>query len=185
MTSKHTMSGVKVRELEWKDGEARSDLGDLYSVHRLSDSVWTTHWNGTQTTGWESTFEAAMAVAQADYERRILSALAPSDAEPVGWLVKDYADGWFFVDKESERRIAERQGHGIRPVYTHPDSSSEAVRALEAIAGYATIPHGDWRRKYPELARMIDNAKGTAAIVDAICAYAESALKSINGEVKK
>jgi hypothetical protein len=66
---------VKVKPLIWVSGESRSSIGDLYSVSQLSENVCTTYKNGTAFTGWEPTLDAAKAIAQADYEQRIMSAL--------------------------------------------------------------------------------------------------------------
>lgn len=78
MTNPMTETGEKglVESLDWQGGDARSSLGDLYSVARLSPIVHTTYKNGTAFPAWKPSIEEARQVAQADYERRIRSALA-------------------------------------------------------------------------------------------------------------
>lgn len=51
-------------ELNWVNGEARSKAGNLYSVVRLSDTVWITKWNGTQFPGWSYSKAHAEEVAR-------------------------------------------------------------------------------------------------------------------------
>lgn len=64
--------------LEWHGWKSRSNLGDLYSIERLSENVIQTHKNGTAFLGWKATHAEAVAVAQEDYER--VSALVQSPA---------------------------------------------------------------------------------------------------------
>lgn len=159
MTSKHTMSGVKVKPLEWEyptDATngchvARCAFGTYSAVNEqgwyvtLDEHPWGQGFEWTAP-DMRMTFEDAKAAAQADYEARILAALAPSDAEP-----------------------------------PHPDSSSEAVR--EAAIRNAARPIID------ELAERFSESEGTVddyadymnRIPDAVVA----ALKSINGGVTK
>lgn len=140
MTSKHTMSGVKVKELEWvgpdSDGEHYSKDGlFLYIVRPKYDSKG--YWL-TNVGKYFPTREAAKAAAQADYEARILSALVRSDAEPVAYtgevpLAETLRKGpsWFRLISVVETDTC------TIPLYAHPpcpDSSSEVMReALERL----------------------------------------------------
>jgi len=67
--------GVKVKPLEWIDGAglsyAQTNLVACYSVWDVEDGLWLC----SLVDGQFPTIEAAKAAAQADYERRILSAL--------------------------------------------------------------------------------------------------------------
>lgn len=82
MTIETELPAVKVKALEWQhedDGEyiAQSETG-WYHIGRPAS-----FWNLTIPSGGVPSFEtleAAKAAAQADYERRILSALVPADA---------------------------------------------------------------------------------------------------------
>lgn len=172
MTSKHTMSGVKPLDLSNLLRHAFMSGAGYGAGDRISDFD-VQRWVEYNPEGLKP------------YER-ICAALAPSDAEPVGYLIS--RDGKLDADPFSRQKLTDADkaaGFTEEPLYTHPDSSSEAVRALEAIAEYATIPAGDWRRKYPELARLISNAKETDQIVEAIYTYAQCALNTIKGGVKK
>lgn len=82
-----------VKPLEWRDGRAECQFGD-YSIDYdhdddMSDTPWCC-WSPVDSLGHFATAETAVAAAQADYEQRILSALAsvpaPSGAEPVAQL---------------------------------------------------------------------------------------------------
>jgi hypothetical protein len=56
--------------LVWQFHEARTCSGDLYSVHRLSESVWQTCKNGTALSGWSPTKAEAQAKANAAFIAR-------------------------------------------------------------------------------------------------------------------
>lgn len=109
--------GVKVRDLEWKtlrEGESYGAVGAAitYRVVKaaLSATAWSWYRLGAHQNECES-FDAARAAAQADYERRILSALSPApEAQQeaarignavLGWMIKyDLLDGdrEYYVD---------------------------------------------------------------------------------------
>jgi hypothetical protein len=68
--SRPAQEPAAVKPLEWIGNEARSSLGDLYSVQQLSPNVWTTYMNGTAFPGWKAVRSSAMAVAQENDTRR-------------------------------------------------------------------------------------------------------------------
>lgn len=75
------LAAREVRELVWEDNDARSPLGDIYTVIHLSENVWQTRKNGTAFSGWESTGVAAKAAAQQDYAALVTAALKPLGGE--------------------------------------------------------------------------------------------------------
>lgn len=96
---------VKVRKLEWTalddDHWGVTSLGLSYEIRRsqLTGSV---RIRGSRNIhdgfmDFDGTVEEAKAAAQADYERRILSALEPTPAEPVGSIVPEHCSGSTFV----------------------------------------------------------------------------------------
>jgi restriction alleviation protein Lar len=66
-----------VNALPWRDGEARTAFGSAYAVHQQADGLFVVVGCGSFVGGTHPTREAAQNAAQADYERRILSALVP------------------------------------------------------------------------------------------------------------
>jgi hypothetical protein len=66
-----------VRPLGWENGEARSALGDLYSVHQLSENVWSTMINGAAFPGWKATEADAKDVAHRSFIAKSSAALTP------------------------------------------------------------------------------------------------------------
>jgi len=137
--------GVKAlpTELDWQHGEARSAAGDLYTVHRLSEIVFTTCKNGTAFPGWKSTLEGAKAVAQADYARiRSALYLKPEvGAEPVEWRYLLHGKGaWKHAYSQSaadalyaeNKTVPAKRRHVIEPLYLKPlppERGSEEVEA--------------------------------------------------------
>jgi hypothetical protein len=122
---------VVVKPLEWEQGEARSSLGDLYSVHRLSENVWSTRYNGTAFPGWMPTEAGAIKVAQDHHNARIRSALAapvpngvPEGAKPDYWAL--WSPSGMHIGLWSERKLAETAAEGfsagyrIQPLYASP-----------------------------------------------------------------
>lgn len=98
---KDAPAGVGVKALEWNvisNSNHRADTSvGTYSIedqgaHWSHDRFWLYIPHGVSG-GKFSALEATKAAAQADYERRILSALAPKDAEPTGtgWQDMDNA----------------------------------------------------------------------------------------------
>lgn len=90
MTKETELPAVKVKALEWKGlvPKAETIVGE-YSIGRIGGSwnVWLTKHVGSydthiasgETVGFEEALTEAKAAAQADYERRIISALALKD----------------------------------------------------------------------------------------------------------
>lgn len=66
---------IRIKPLEWEDGEARTAFGSAYTVHRRADGMYEAVGCGSFMEGPHETRDAAKAAAQADYEQRILSAL--------------------------------------------------------------------------------------------------------------
>lgn len=75
--SREETEGEK-EELGWKNGEARSPLGDLYEACQLSPLVWVTRKNGTEIATWVSSESLARGVAQADFDRLKKTSKDPS-----------------------------------------------------------------------------------------------------------
>lgn len=76
-----------------------------------------------------ATDDAAKAAAQADYERRILSAIkAPSEGEAfaTAWQLSYKGDDWYFARKASFASIDIERGiiRNITPLYTRPSSAA-------------------------------------------------------------
>lgn len=108
---------VKVKALEWRDREgvhpryvAAAITGD-YFIDRTKGgafSWWTAALRGKVEV---HTLDAAKAAAQADYERRILSALSPS---PSGWDAGAARGGWMLMNDNGKRwRICGPAGRWI------------------------------------------------------------------------
>src|SRR6185369_6421000 len=78
------------------------------------------------------TLDATKAVAQANYEARIRSALVPIapagepltlSKRPVAFRLKDYADGWIlFNDEEKALRVSEHMGALMQGLYVRDDT---------------------------------------------------------------
>jgi hypothetical protein len=126
--SKH----VKVKPLEWvaadEDEEdyvsAFSEIG-AYSIERLSAGSWelTAELPSGGECSWYVTIEAAKAAAQADYERRILSALEPSPAFEA--MVEALEDGRVIaalmrVQQQLDDHIFERENEILRDEEPYP-----------------------------------------------------------------
>lgn len=77
--------------------------------------------------------EAAKAAAQADYERRILAALLPTEAgaEPVAWQIKGTDGTWRYIEMP---KTARAMGREIRPLYaTPPAAPTDNTALVEAL----------------------------------------------------
>lgn len=74
---------------------------------------------------------------------RIVDALT-SPQVPSGYLVKDYADGWYFEDDEKALSECRREGHAIKPLYTHPASSEQISGEAVERAADVLWPLADW-----------------------------------------
>jgi hypothetical protein len=188
MTSKHTMSGVKVKPLEWEyptDATngchvARCAFGTYSAVNEQGWYVTLDEHPYGQGFEWSApdmrmTFEDAKAAAQADYNARILSAIAPSEAEPdEGEAAIDaLRHKAFMTNSEADRQayfdaVSKWFQHRNYRRMAHPDSSREAVRgALESI-----------------IERSNNGELGTSKVAD-MRRLALAALNAINGGVKK
>lgn len=93
-------SGVRVKPLEWVgdplDDHAKTPFGRYRAEH-------SGYWSGpNHVDGDEDDMKSAKAAAQADYEARILSAIA-SDASPRGEAVAFPADGELMVMENGHR----------------------------------------------------------------------------------
>ncbi|TCU34031.1 hypothetical protein [Rhizobium azibense] len=118
---------VKVRELEWNGTSAECVFG-LYHISRVGNN-WTVEFGRTQydnynarVTGVSTDFDAALidgrAVAQADYEQRILSALAAPHP----------------VEQQTQQTVGRQEV--IDFLYKHGDLTySAAARAVQLLAG--------------------------------------------------
>lgn len=58
--------------LVWENGETRSSLGDLYTVHQLSGVVWQPRKNGVDFDAWSTTKDGAEASAERDYRHQLI-----------------------------------------------------------------------------------------------------------------
>ena len=118
--------GVRVRALEWADYEEivrDAQSGMHYASRALNGfNAYFVMQDGEQFWWWTSghqtdhsvahpTFDAAKAAAQADYERRILAAIAPMDAAHVNEPPKsEHAAGNVLTDAALIARLREIQG---------------------------------------------------------------------------
>ncbi|WP_353641363.1 hypothetical protein [Mesorhizobium sp. WSM2239] len=87
----------------------------------------------------------AKAAAQADYERRILAALASPPAvagEVVAWQRNHPFDGWLLVHVEDIPHYQE-QGHEVRPLYAALPLANAVADGLSDWAGWDRS-RGDW-----------------------------------------
>lgn len=130
-------SGQQVRALEWGadakfSGQPAFYADSEFGVRMIVDH--TVHGNGIQaydeagdSIGVYPDFEAAKAAAQADYERRILSALTlaqtAQEAVPVAWMLRDMEG----VICAFTTKLASYDAENWEPLYTHPPQPSETV----------------------------------------------------------
>lgn len=117
---------VAVRELEWVEDVAETELGSYWvtrgfdGVYRLSHSWARPEERLTK----HSTNKAAKAAAQADYESRIRSALRPAPAPAVGWQPIETApkDGTRIIGGFSKIRWADsHRKHDIVACWWQPE----------------------------------------------------------------
>lgn len=95
--------GVRVKPLEWKQVIPGRLFADLYMIERLYMDDWRlflradNHGDRPKFIAGPFTLDEAKAAAQADYEQRILSAIALDSGtggqQPVAWLVESLHDG--------------------------------------------------------------------------------------------
>jgi hypothetical protein len=167
---------VNVKPLVWKNNEARSSSGDLYTVHRLSENVWQAYKNGTAFTRWFWTQAGARSAAQADCER----VLTPPQS-PVLHIVFDGPpshDGGRFVEVETPDGKSVRAGEwherpdglwelrlsAIEPVDT-PALVAAAYEAAAEACDCATMDGiGDILRERAERIRTLSSADAKARL---------------------
>lgn len=140
------LAGARVKALEWSTNwgtiKAETPIGHYFIEARRDGSfdcrlenVWKT---------WASSSDAAKAAAQADYERRILSALAKpaGEAEPWGWVIPKRGKRKPVIfeadkfDEVSAAAEAEIDDLGYFPVYPTPPDASAIRGALPATGPY-------------------------------------------------
>lgn len=125
--------GVKVKKLKWQTltpgfslQRSACLLGD-YRVWEDADGAWEWALNDEKhSDGCEETPDAAKAAAQADYERRILSALTEQQGEAVAWQSKlgpqgKWADDPLGFDADFRAKSIEA-GAQYRPLYAAPSN---------------------------------------------------------------
>jgi hypothetical protein len=144
---------VAVKPLEWKGVQSSIGIDDHvqaitdFGVYRVYPEVadkfsirpylMTPFHSGVQNFKSE---DEAKAAAQADYERRIRSALVPVAAEPRMWFVKDFADGWIAFDNEADaKREVDATGAMMMLGYQFPVASPVA-QATDVPEGWALVP---------------------------------------------
>lgn len=159
-------SGVRVKPLEWSLGRATADdddgghfgcwAGGWYQIRREGRGKWTAGTHETWAPGkkasgqWRnlgvfSSKNEAKAAAQADYEARILSALA-SDASPRGegpWVAYTQAGAFVahITSKENFQRM-QAAGFDLRCVTAHPAPATVEMReALQAAEPFVELLH--------------------------------------------
>lgn len=147
---------VAVKGLEWRNGYRdetvtifQASFGGLYQVRVLEDGVWL-DWPDRPASQFP-TIEAAKASAQADYEARIRSALAPAQAVP-GDMVElirerdqalDLAQ-WSAVENNTiVNEVWELLGG---PDATREGGQSLVLRVKEALAGQVSPASGERRK---------------------------------------
>jgi hypothetical protein len=144
-----------IKPLEWEDigsgfSRARAPLFGNIRVEKYGARFNTCYslpgYADTFAEGDFSTAEDAKAACEAEYQRRMLSALAPQAGdnaeEPVAWQPKykqDVIDHhksigsglWdYAMTVYPTKEMAENYGHGaheVRPLYTHPCTSTPVV----------------------------------------------------------
>jgi len=161
-------SGQQVRALEWEQVDPTAVLGHgiepcQYYI-RYEVGFWWMPGDAEVEDAQEfDDLEAAKAAAQADYERRILSALTPAPQpegqimdgwvddktfiepvsptatptaqEAVAWRCKDYADGWILYGNKAQAELYQAcTGCLMEALYAPPPQPSETVaEALREI----------------------------------------------------
>ncbi|TPM53233.1 hypothetical protein FJ959_22130 [Mesorhizobium sp. B2-2-4] len=129
--------GVKVRALIWNEYEregvidewdAFSGFDGYYNI-KMGSSAYVVLCPDAEHEC--DTLEAAKAAAQADYERRILSALSIQEpasepgTKPWGWTCTGFGDGWEEIDvltrdPELASHRANSSNWTVTPLFTHP-----------------------------------------------------------------
>lgn len=152
-------SGVRVKKLEWNPYRAET----LFGYYHIDDQ---TDRPGEVLEGRDPfllsgsrlnlsrhpSLVAARAAAQADYERRILSALEPSPSAGVNAEVLDRAIRWWCVEHEHDARTraaAAEHPCTLTPLYASPSPAPAAETGVAddwfCAAGYLSIPRPEVR----------------------------------------
>ena len=153
---------VRVKRLEWHEADRHAACADLYSIDdTMYENRFALNRLGLLIARFSS-IETAKAAAQADYERRILSALEPTpaqeprggptpgacscgqpdDEEPVAWMI--IAPGCVCGPTETMfenaiHRAQSRFPHGtsVEPVYLRPSNAFErGARAKPSVPSW-------------------------------------------------
>ncbi|MCO5156614.1 MAG: hypothetical protein M9945_07630 [Aquamicrobium sp.] len=160
---------MKVKPLEWEDSvspligpnvyfsRAATVFGSYRTEQRLPDSWMITAPNGdairdeNNKLAHHETLEAAKDAAQADYERRILSALTTEPAAPEGWqeagrigdAVLDWMVKFDLLDAGNEYYVSDVLAvlNDLTPS-TRP-AEQAVTEAMRRIRDYADKPHAD------------------------------------------
>lgn len=155
------LAGARVVTLEWRGTEgvwAKADalFGATYRITEYAGmakpfKLETVGFVGPH--GHYGTLDDAKAAAQADYERRILSALAEpaGEAEPVAWRYR-YNGKWYVCDSEAVARL----GWDVTPLYTTPPDASAIREALEAIRALSGLDGELCKASATIMSRMAD-----------------------------
>jgi len=134
------MSGGKVRALEWRGSEgiwhkADAAFGGYYRITEYSGmrkpfKLETCGWWSVEAAGLYESLDGAKAAAQADYERRVLSALEPTKSEggqePAAYRYR-YVDP---VSGAPVWRYSDRLWNGQRPTESQPLYTRPAERTV-------------------------------------------------------
>lgn len=77
-------AAVKVRALEWGNPDSNGEVhaGSIFGIYTIREPVLQGVWL-TQVGGYHATYGAAKSAAQADYERRIRSAIVGGGDDPL------------------------------------------------------------------------------------------------------
>lgn len=119
------LAQVAVKPLEWNGGDCAETSIGLYTVVDNTDDEWFFTWHCYpygDALGPFETRNAAEAAAQADYEGRIRSALAPAPAVP-----DDVAEPWRVMLRQAEDDL--RKAHA-----TIEAQAADMARVTDAIA---------------------------------------------------
>jgi len=121
MIEEHEYQAIKNHSQSIKRLAQRGGLSTQEALAVLEDRPWKNMGYGE-----------ANAMLLLKVERWEASRSAPvSDAEPVAWRCKDFADGWILDQSEcSAREYTKNTGCMIQPLFTVPPNLEEAVNAL-------------------------------------------------------
>lgn len=139
------MDGIKIKPLVWKqaggdikEGEGFSAWPDLIhtpvTIYRKRDGWWLNLDCKTH-----PTLDAAKAAAQADYEARILSALAPTDAAHVNETPKSEHDGADVLTAAQAREAHLREAAAAVRARYMGDNNREDMEVLRCEAAILAL----------------------------------------------